>query len=394
MVTRTHAERQERTDVHGEHESGAQRIGIIRVVPGDVVSRQPVAVHVACEDRAEGAVIGREPAHTVDHQLGVGNATEIAARAEVEGPAADRRDVRVHVDGSGRRNNNRRNNGTSRSVEHRVTLRFIEKAERLQIGLVVEDLHLPAADQLRHAEPVGRAYLEQMHAILHPRRIDVGDEAAEKRGRKVRERIRYVRPCVAVDRRLHDAAVDVDIHTRDAVGVNRPSLDGERSGGVVHGGEVWDVEVTERRLIDRVVDADRTAAQLIHASIAEVDLDHDRVVPVGEAAGQEAGHETGRDVLDTRIVGVGLDDVDSRQTVVDDLLELIVNVQLDLRHLTRIEHPSACGDHSGPGHSRIRLIECCDEVLRVNRRREGNRQNGENQAAGNPSPHNPTPPTR
>src|SRR5213079_426557 len=98
-------------------------------------------------------------------------------------------------------------------------------------------------------------------AVGQTGRVDVGDEGAVERGREIGEGVGHVRTRVAVDGRLQDSAVDVDVNRGDAVGVERPSLHRERAGGVVGIGQIGRVDAAERRLVDRVVDVDGAAAQ-------------------------------------------------------------------------------------------------------------------------------------
>jgi hypothetical protein len=222
-------------------------------------------------------------------------------------------------------------------------------------------------------------------AVLDAGGVDIGDEAGEERAGEVGESVADVGAGVAVEDRLEVAVVDGDVDARDAVGVRRPADDREGAAGVVDRGEVGHVDAAERRLVQRVVDRDRPSAggKLEDLVIARVDLHVDRVRPVRETAGEEADLEAGSDVVDARVVRIRLDDVDARLPGVRDELELIVDVELDLGDLLRVERPSLDEDDTALRLSRIRRIERTDEIgLRERSRRE-------NQAAGNPSPHNP-----
>src|SRR5215208_6807588 len=119
-----HTEREERADVEREQISGTRRVLIGRIEALHVKARQSIAVRESAEQ--ESAIIRRQPAHAVDEELRVRYAAEIAARAEVECPAADGRDVLLWT-------HSRREEGqliAIRSDQHGVAFRLVEEAER------------------------------------------------------------------------------------------------------------------------------------------------------------------------------------------------------------------------------------------------------------------------
>src|SRR5438093_2769561 len=146
-----------------------------------------------------------------------------------------------------------------------------------------------------------------MHAILNASRIDVRDEAAEIRRRKIGEGIADIGTRVAIHRGLQNAAIDEDIDATDAIRVGRPTLYRERSAGVVLRSLIGDVEITERSLIDRVVDVDRSPPKLEDTSVGEIDLHVHSVRSVREPAGEETRLESRSDVVNAGIVRIRLD---------------------------------------------------------------------------------------
>ncbi len=278
-----------------------------------------------------------------------------------------------------------------RSVQRRVLQRRVDRAERAEDRLGVEYLDLPRPDDPRLTEAIRRFHFQQVDAVQKTGRVDVGDEAAEDGGREIGERVADVRTRVAVDRSLQDAAVDVDVDFRHPVRIRGPADHREGAGGVERAGEIGDVEAAERGLIERVVDRDRTPAEVVHhPAVAKEDLERDGVGAVAEATGGESGLEPGRDVLDPREVRIRQLDVDTGQSGVEVVLELVVDVELDLRDGRRIEHPALHQDHAELRRPGIGRVDRADDVsgLRGERRRE-KRKDRENQAAGNPSPHIP-----
>src|SRR5215212_7955054 len=90
-----------------------------------------------------------------------------------------------------------------RSVKHRVAKRLIDDAEWAEEAFAVEDLNLPPADLLLHAEAVDGTNRELMHTVLDARRVDVRDPAGKQRTRKVWECVADVRPRITEHRGLH-----------------------------------------------------------------------------------------------------------------------------------------------------------------------------------------------
>ena len=353
------AQVEEVADVEREDEAGARRVRIVRVEALHVVARHAVAVGVAAQQKA--AIVRRQIAHAVDEQLDVGDAARIDARAEVESPAADGLDERG---GTNRRRDDRRAgvHAALRAVQHGVAERLVDVAERLEVLFAVEDLDLAAADQARHAEAIGGAHFEKMHTVLNARRVDVGDESAEERSGKVGERRADVGTRVAVHRGLQVAAVDLHVDAGDAVRIRGPADDRERSAGVEDGVAARLIDRAERRLIERVVDVDRAATELLDPSVAHVDAKVNRVRTVREPAGQESGRESGRAVMQAGIVRVGLDDIDARQSRHCAILKLIVDEELDLCDLRRIECPSSDENDAALNRRGIRKIKRSDEA--------------------------------
>ena len=72
-----------------------------------------------------------------------------------------------------------------------------------------------------------------MDTILDAGGVDIGNEAAEIRGRKIRKGVPDVGTRVSVHRRLQNASVDEDIDAADTIGVSGPTGNRERTAGVV-----------------------------------------------------------------------------------------------------------------------------------------------------------------
>ena len=242
------------------------------------------------------------------------------------------------------------------------------------------DLERRRPEVRRGALIVVGAHRNDVHAVQEPGRVDVRREARVERARV---RAREVRECgvdvgarraegrvsdaAAPDGRRDDAAVHEEVDVIDVAVVERPAEHGlgavgRRRRARRRGRQV---EVAERRLIDRVVHRDRDRPEdRRDRRIGRRHGERQEVSAVGVVARAERCHPAGSRVVG-RVGREGRQDVDAREVGDGRVSDGdAVHEKVDAGDGARSERPAPHGDDAGYRLARLRPIDDEQRIAR------------------------------
>ena len=241
--------------------AGVVAVQVARKDPGHVRTVQAVAVD-QLPVGLEAVPLRVRDDRPVEQQFDPDDASHAGPRTRREGPAGGK--IQVGRRRQGRRG--RRPAAAGRAEQRRLVEREVEPAERPQVALVVDDLHLARLDVRVCPGVVGRAHVEDVDPVGQARRVDVGEESRIQGVRHVRVSRPNLGPGApvircrsrqsAADRGRDDLTVDQEVDVVDVDVIESPAHDLGRARDSRESLRPRYVDEPEGRLRDRVVQDD------------------------------------------------------------------------------------------------------------------------------------------